>query len=78
MDSRNWEQFKADNEKAVFIQNGEFCKRFIRDIDDDEVKKLLDAEDVPEWKKTGFNGCISCARFFHCKRVKKELKSKEE
>lgn len=66
IDSRSWEKFRADNESAAFIQDGEFCKEFIRDTSDPEVQKLLDAEKVPEWKKTGFNGCWSCKKSFDC------------
>ena len=69
MDSRNWEQFKADNEGKAFIQDGEFCKDFERVYISADDKKILDAENVPEWKKTGFNGCWSCMRIFSCQRL---------
>lgn len=69
MDCRTWEQFKADNIGKAFIQDGEFCKDFERAGSNADVRKILDAEDVPEWKKTGFNGCWSCMKIFTCDKL---------
>lgn len=68
-ESRTWEQMKADNDGAVWIdENGEFCSAFTRSVSDPAVTALLDKEDGPEWAKTGFNGCWSCDKADTCER----------
>lgn len=53
---RTWEQMKADNDGAIWIIDGEFCRDYVRDTSDPAVQKLLKKENVPEWAKPGFNG----------------------
>lgn len=68
MEQRTWEQMKADNDGATWIVDGKFCRDYVRDTSDPDVQNLLDKENVPEWAKTGFNGCWSCCKINSCER----------
>ena len=69
IEKRTWEQIKRDNVGACWIDdNGEFCKDFVRDLSDPEIRKIIKEEDAPEWAKTGFNGCWSCKNMDSCER----------
>ena len=59
-------EFIENNRGQLFIKNDEFCQQFERDVDDPEVKKILDSEDLQNWKKTGFNCCFSCKKWEEC------------
>lgn len=63
MESRTWEQMRADNNGVAWIdENGDFCKKFSRD------NQYLPPEEksLPGWKQTGFNGCWSCVHYLNC------------
>ena len=71
-ETRTWEQMRADNEGAVWIDdNGEFCEHY---EDDGRPFAGLSKEVQEEqkklqpWQRLVFNGCWSCANAPYCER----------
>lgn len=65
-ENRTWQQMRRDNDGAAWIdRSGDFCYEYKR-TSTPEVMEILARENVPEWKKTGFNGCWSCDNMINC------------
>ena len=65
-ETRSWEQMRRDNIGAAWInKDGNFCEEYKR-TSTPEVMEMLSRENLPEWKKPGFNGCWSCDRCIEC------------
>jgi len=64
VERRSWEQMKEDNAGADWIVDGKLCKNYVRDCEDENVKKILQQQrkdlGLQEWQLPGFNGCWSC------------------
>lgn len=67
MEIRTWEEMKRDNQEAAWInKDGGFCDKYKRTIKDPEVSKIVNKENVPEYKKHGFNEHWSCDNIIEC------------
>lgn len=68
-ETRTWEQMRADNDGAAWIEDdGTFCSQYTRTSDVEEVRRILAGSACPEWAKPGFNGCWSCDNTLTCER----------